>query len=139
MIRFLRVAAVLVGVVGGCLVALAMLGGPLSEDPGPNAFERFVMFAYPICLILGGVFALLRVKIGLLYGLLGIVFAGVFVVLMLTGSEETWGDTSGIAKILYAIIVVGPALILSSLCWSVMREDKRLTATSAGTDTSESV
>ena len=126
MIRFLRAAAVLVGVIGGCLVALAMLGGPLSEDPGPNAFERFVMFAYPICLALGGVFALLRVKIGLLYGVLGIVFALIFVVLMLTGSEETWGDISTLASVLYGIIVVGPALILTSLCWSVMREQDRL-------------
>ena len=126
MIRFLRAAAVLVGVIGGCLVALAMLGGPLSEDPGPNAFERFVMFAYPICLVLGGVFALLRVKIGLLYGVLGIVFALIFVVLMLTGSEETWGDISTLASVLYGIIVVGPALILTSLCWSVMREQDRL-------------
>ncbi len=105
-----------------------MLGGPLSEDPGPNAFERFVMFAYPICLVLGGVFALLRVKIGLLYGGLGVVFAVIFVVLMLVGNEDTWGDTSGLAKLLYAIIVVGPALILSSLCWSVMRESERLAA-----------
>lgn len=128
-IKFFRMAAVLVGVVGGCLVAIAMLGGPLSEEPGPNAFERFVMFAYPICLVLGGVFALLRVKIGLLYGVLGIVFAAIFVVLMLTGSEDTWGDTSGIAKLLYAIVVVGPALILSSLCWSVMREASRDAAT----------
>ena len=126
MIRFLRAAAVLVGVIGGCLVALAMLGGPLSEDPGPNAFERFVMFAYPICLVLGGVFALLRVKIGLLYGVLGSVFALIFVVLMLTGSEETWGDISTLASVLYGIIVVGPALILTSLCWSVMREQDRL-------------
>jgi hypothetical protein len=125
-IRFFRVAAVLVGVVGGCLVAIAMLGGPLSEEPGPNAFERFVMFAYPICLVLGGIFALLRVKIGLLYGLLGIIFAAAFVALMLTGSEETWGDTSAVAKLLYAIVVVGPALILSSLCWSVMREASRV-------------
>jgi hypothetical protein len=124
--RFFRMAAVLVGVVGGCLVAIAMLGGPLSEEPGPNAFERFVMFAYPICLVLGGIFALLRVKIGLLYGLLGLVFALIFVALMLTGNEETWGDTSAIAQILYAIIVIGPALILSSLCWSVMREADRL-------------
>jgi hypothetical protein len=125
-IRFFRVAAVLVGVVGGCLVAIAMLGGPLSEEPGPNAFERFVMFAYPICLVLGGIFALLRVKIGLMYGLLGIIFAAAFVALMLTGSEETWGDTSVVAKLLYAIVVVGPALILSSLCWSVMREASRV-------------
>ena len=126
MIRFFRAAAVLVGVIGGCLVAIAMLGGPLSEDPGPNAFERFIMFAYPICLVLGGIFALLRVKIGLLYGGLGILFGLVFVVLMLTGNEDTWGDTSTTAKLLYGIIVTGPALILSSLCWSVMRESDRV-------------
>ncbi len=121
MIRFFRAAAVLVGVVGGCLVAIAMLGGPLSEDPGPNAFERFVMFAYPICLVLGGIFALLRVKIALLYGVIGVVFGMAFVGMMLTGNEEVWGDASTFANILYGMLVVGPALILTSLCWSVMR------------------
>lgn len=126
MVRYFRAAAVLVGVIGGCLVAIAMLGGPLSEDPGPNTIERFVMFAYPICLVLGGVFALLRVKIGLLYGVLGIVFGLILVGLMLTGSDETWGENSNLASILYGVVMVGPALILSSLCWSVMRETERL-------------
>lgn len=125
-VRYFRAAAVLVGVIGGCLVAIAMLGGPLSEDPGPNTIERFVMFAYPICLVLGGVFALLRVKIGLLYGVLGIVFGLILVGLMLTGSDETWGENSNLASILYGVVMVGPALILSSLCWSVMRETERL-------------
>lgn len=128
MSRFFRAAAVFVGVVGGCIVAIAMLSGPLSAEPGPSTFERFVMFAYPICLILGGIFALLRVKIGLLYGGLGVVFAILFVVLMLTGTDATWGDDPALNKLFYGIIVIGPGMILSSLCWSVMQLDRQAVA-----------
>lgn len=125
MFNVFRAAAVIVGVVGGCIVAIAMLSGPLSAEPAPSTFERFVMFAYPICLILGGIFALLRVKIGLLYGILGVAFAIAFVVMMLTGNDATWGDDPWLNKLFYGIIVIGPGMVLTSLCWSVMQEDRR--------------
>ena len=120
MARFLRVAAVAVGVVGAVIVAVAMLAGPLSDDPGPDTVERFVIFAYPICLLLGGIFAAVRVRIGLVYGGLAIVFAALFAVMELTADDAGW-DGFGEA-VVFTMLVVGPALILTSLCWSVMRE-----------------
>jgi hypothetical protein len=107
-------------VIGAVVVAIVMLAGPLSDDPGPDALERFVIFAYPICLLLGGVFAAIRVRIGLIYGGLALVFAATYTVMELTADDAGW-DEFGEATV-FAMLVVGPALILTSLCWSVMRE-----------------
>lgn len=122
-VRYLKATAVAVGVVGAVIVAVAMLLGPLTDDPGPEVMERFVIFAYPLCLLLGGVFAALRLRIGLVYGLLSIVFAVAFVVIRLLGDD---GPEQASTKLIFAALVIGPALILTSLCWSAMREEARL-------------
>jgi hypothetical protein len=109
-----------VGVVGAVIVAVLMLAGPLSDDPGPDAVERFVIFAYPICLLLGGVFAAIKVRIGLVYGGLAMLFAATYVVMALTADDSDWDGFAEAA--VFTMLVVGPALILTSLCWSVMRE-----------------
>ena len=120
MARFFRAAAVIVGVVGAVIVAVVMLAGPLSDDPGPDMLERFVIFAYPICLLLGGIFAAIRVRIGLIYGGLAILFAATYTVMALTADDAGWEGFG--EAVVFTMLVVGPALILASLCWSVMRE-----------------
>ncbi len=120
MARFLRAAAVVVGVVGAVIVAIVMLAGPLTDDPGPGTVERFVIFAYPICLLLGGIFAAIRARIGLIYGGLAIVFAAIYTAMALTANDSGWSGFGEAA--VFTMLVVGPALVLTSLCWSVMRE-----------------
>lgn len=118
MTRTLKAAAVAVGVVGAIVVGLAMLSGPLLDEPAPGAVERLVIFAYPLCLLLAGVFVVLRTRIALLYAVLAIVFAAAFVAFHLSG-DHAW---NGIAEqVINTIIVVGPAMIVTSLCWSVLR------------------
>ncbi len=77
-----------------------------------------MIFAYPICMLLGGVFVLLRTRIALLYAGLAAAFAVGFVAIHLSGPHgwDTFNE-----KVVYSLIIVGPGLILSSLCWSVMR------------------
>lgn len=114
MTRLLRAAAVIVGVVGAVVVAIAMLAGPLTDDPAPGAIERFVILAYPICLLLGGLFATIRIQAGLVYGGLATLFAVITTVMELTGDDSSWSEV-------VAILMVAPALVLASLCWSVLR------------------
>lgn len=120
MTRTLKAIAVVVGVVGAVVIAVVMLLGPLIADPPPNALERFTIFAYPICMLLGGIFAVLRIRIALIYGLLAIGFAIAFAVIYLLG-DHNLGSVG--EKVIFVMFVVGPALILSSLCWSVMRSE----------------
>lgn len=123
MVRYLKATAVAVGVIGAVMVAVAMLLGPLTDDPGPDVLERFVIFAYPLCLLMGGIFAALRLRIGVVYGLLAIGFAVAFVVIRLLGDD---GPEQVPTMLIFAALVIGPALILTSLCWSAMREEARL-------------
>jgi hypothetical protein len=95
-----------------------MLLGPLIADPPPGTIERFTIFGYPICMLLGGIFAALRIRIALIYSVLALGFAIAFVIIHLSG-EQDW-DTVG-AKAVFALLVAGPALIMISLSWSVMR------------------
>lgn len=118
MTRSLKATILAVGVIGALIIAVAMLTGPLLADPGPSAAERFVIFAYPICMLLGGIFVLLRTRIALLYAVLAAAFAVGFVAIHLSG-DHGW-DTFA-EKAVYSIVVIGPALILTSLCWSVTR------------------
>ena len=119
MTRSLKATTLAIGVFGAFVIGFAMLLGPLLADPGPGAAERFVIFAYPICMLLGGVFVLLRTRIALLYAGLAAAFAVGFVAIHLSGPHG-W-DTFNEKKVVYSLIIVGPGLILSSLCWSVMR------------------
>jgi len=116
--RSLKATTLAIGVFGAFVIGFAMLLGPLLADPGPGAAERFVIFAYPICMLLGGVFVLLRTRIALLYAGLAAAFAVGFVAIHLSGPHgwDTFNE-----KVVYSLIIVGPGLILSSLCWSVMR------------------
>ena len=122
MTNVLKAIAVAVGVIGSVIVSVAMLLGPLIDEPAPDVIERFVIFAYPICLFLGGIFVLLRTRIGLVYGVLAIVFAAAWVAIHLTG-DNNWNSLG--EKLIYPIIVVGPGVILASLCWSILREESR--------------
>jgi len=118
MTRSLKATTLTVGVIGALIIGFAMLLGPLLDDPGPGAAERFVIFAYPICMLLAGVFILLRTRIALLYAVLAALFAIAFVAIHLSGPNG-WETFS--SKVISTLIIVGPALIVTSLCWSVMR------------------
>jgi hypothetical protein len=114
----MKATTVAIGVVSAIVVAVAMLLGPLSADPSPDTVERFAIFAYPICLLLAGVFIVLRTRIALIYGVLAVVFAVAWVVIHLSGNH---GWETGAEKFVYTVVVIGPALIVASLCWSIWR------------------
>jgi hypothetical protein len=114
----LKAIAVVAGVVGACIIAVAMMQGPLSAEPSPGMIERFTIFAYPMCMLLAGIFAAVRVRIALIYSVMALAFAVAFVIIHLSG-EQDW-DTFG-EKVVFALLVTGPALIMTSLSWSVMR------------------
>ncbi len=118
MTRSLKATTLAVGVFGAFVIGFAMLLGPLQDDPGPSVAERFVIFAYPICMLLAGVFVLLRSRIALIYGVLAAIFAITFVGIHLSGPNG-WDTMS--AKVISSMIIVGPALIVTSLSWSVTR------------------
>lgn len=118
MTRSLKATTLAVGVVGAFIIGFAMLLGPLQDDPGPSTAERFIIFAYPMCMLLGGVFILLRPRIALLYAVLAIAFAGGFVAIHLSGPNG-WDTLT--TKVVLSLIIIGPALILTSLAWSVLR------------------
>lgn len=122
MTRSLKATTLAIGVFGAFVIAFAMLLGPLLAEPAPGAAERFVIFAYPICMLLGGVFVLLRTRIALLYAVLAAAFAIAFVAIHLSGPH---GWDTFTEKIIYSLIIVGPGVILSSLSWSVMRLESR--------------
>lgn len=118
MTRSLKATTFAVGVIGAFIIGVAMLLGPLLAEPAPGVAERFVIFAYPICMLLAGVFVLLRTRIALLYAVLAAGFAIAFVAIHLSGPHG-WDTLT--TKVVLTLIIVGPALILTSLCWSVMR------------------
>ncbi len=118
MTRSLKATTLAVGVIGAFIIGFAMLLGPLLDDPGPGAAERFVIFAYPICMLLAGIFVLLRTRIALLYAVLAVAFAIAFVAIHLSGPNG-WDTLT--TKVVLSLVIVGPGLILTSLCWSVMR------------------
>ncbi len=118
MTRSLKATALAVGVIGAFVIGFAMLLGPLQDDPGPATAERFIIFAYPICMLLGGVFILLRPRIALIYAVLAIAFAAGYIAIHLSGPNG-WDTLS--TKVVLSLIITGPALILTSLAWSVVR------------------
>ncbi|MDQ3656383.1 MAG: hypothetical protein M3457_15065 [Chloroflexota bacterium] len=84
----------------------------------PGVAERFVIFAYPVCMLLSGIFVVLRTRVALIYAVLAVAFAIAFVAIHLSG-DHGWETLA--EKVIYSIVVVGPAMIVTSLGWSVSR------------------
>lgn len=110
-----KALAVIVGVVGAGAVAVAMILGPVISEPPPTTIEILVIIAYPLCMLLGGIFTAIHLRTGLMISLLAVIFAAVFAGLYVTGDPGSVGE-----NVLFGAFVIAPAVILAGLCWGAL-------------------